>query len=200
MEIDNRWIRWLKFNITIVKYFKLVNRAHANVSHLLYADDTLILCGAERSQIYNLHMNMLKSTIYLINEVLNLEEHIRGCNIGSFPSTYSSLTLYAQCHRGTQISSHQMKKITQPKYQGGFGIKNLTGHNKSNTLFRRIFQICSELLKITILLLLLIGNGTTDYDIIKLIFRKLICLNEDIKKEFIQSRKSINNCSLQTPR
>lgn len=48
-----------------------------NVSHLLYADDTLIFCGAERSQVTQLdltlllfealsglHINMLKSIMY----------------------------------------------------------------------------------------------------------------------------------------
>uniref|UniRef100_M1B0E1 Reverse transcriptase domain-containing protein n=1 Tax=Solanum tuberosum TaxID=4113 RepID=M1B0E1_SOLTU len=54
------------------------------VPHLLYADDTLIFCGADSQQISNLnitlmvfefisglHINMLKSIIYPVNEVSN---------------------------------------------------------------------------------------------------------------------------------
>jgi len=270
MGFGERWIRWMKFSITTVKYSILVNRSpvgffppqrgirqgdpispflfilameglskmiqkasslhwiepfkigrdptsQANVSHLLYADDTLIFCGAERSQVMQLnltlfifeaisglHMNMQKSTIYPVNEVLNLEElaDIMGCNIGSFPSTYLGLPLGAQ-HKSTEIwtgvigkfekrlATWQMQylsfggrvtlinsvldslptyymallpmpsevieqidkirrdflwkgnrekhkfhlikweKVTQPKYQGGLGIKNLAAHNKS---------------------------------------------------------------------
>ncbi|WMV33012.1 hypothetical protein MTR67_026397 [Solanum verrucosum] len=147
---------------------------------------------------------MQKSTIYPVNEVLNLEElaDIMGCNIGSFPSTYLGLPLGAQ-HKSTEIwtgvigkfekrlATWQMQylsfggrvtlinsvldslptyymallpmpsevieqidkirrdflwkgnrekhkfhlikweKVTQPKYQGGLGIKNLAAHNKS---------------------------------------------------------------------
>ncbi|WMV25457.1 hypothetical protein MTR67_018842 [Solanum verrucosum] len=270
MGFGERWIRWMKFSITTVKYSILVNRSpvgffppqrgirhgdpispflfilameglskmiqkasslhwiepikigrdptsQANVSHLLYADDTLIFCGAERSQVMQLnltlfifeaisglHMNMQKSTIYPVNEVLNLEElaDIMGCNIGSFPSTYLGIPLGAQ-HKSTEIwtgviekfekrlATWQMQylsfggrvtlinsvldslptyymallpmpsevieqidkirrdflwkgnrekhkfhlieweKVTQPKYQGGLGIKNLAAHKRS---------------------------------------------------------------------
>ncbi|XP_070005201.1 uncharacterized protein [Nicotiana sylvestris] len=73
-----------------------------SVSHLLYANDTLIFCGADRSQVLylnltlmifeaisGLHMNRLKSTIYPVNTVPNMEElaELMGCNVGSFPTT-----------------------------------------------------------------------------------------------------------------
>ena len=79
-----------------------------NVSHLLYADDTLIFCGADRQQVSNLnttlivfeaisglYINMLKSAIYLVNQVDNLEElaGILSCKIGSLPTTYLGLPL-----------------------------------------------------------------------------------------------------------
>ncbi|KAL3368494.1 hypothetical protein AABB24_009384 [Solanum stoloniferum] len=78
------------------------------VPHLLYADDTLIFCGADSQQIRNLnitlmvfefifglHINMLKNIIYLVDEVSNLEElaDILSCKIGSFPTTYLGLPL-----------------------------------------------------------------------------------------------------------
>ncbi|WMV33011.1 hypothetical protein MTR67_026396 [Solanum verrucosum] len=111
MGFGERWIRWMKFSITTVKYSILVNRSpvgffppqrgirqgdpispflfilameglskmiqqasslhwiepfkigrdptsQANVSHLLYADDTLIFCGAERSQVMQLNLTL----------------------------------------------------------------------------------------------------------------------------------------------
>nr|XP_016485156.1 PREDICTED: uncharacterized protein LOC107805603 [Nicotiana tabacum] len=81
------------------------------ISHLLYADDTLVLCGAESSQVSylnltllifeslsGLHINMLKSIIYLVNEVPNLEElaDLLCCKIGSLPTTYLGLPLGAK--------------------------------------------------------------------------------------------------------
>ncbi|XP_060212175.1 uncharacterized protein LOC132639770 [Lycium barbarum] len=96
-----------------------------DVSHLLYADDTLIFCGAERSQvtklnrtlfifeaISGLHMNMLKSTIYPVNEVPNMEElaDIMGCKIGSFPSTYLGLPLGAK-YKSTEIWTGIIEKF-----------------------------------------------------------------------------------------
>ncbi|WMV43163.1 hypothetical protein MTR67_036548 [Solanum verrucosum] len=107
--------------------------SQANVSHLLYVDDTLILCGAERSQVMQLnltlfifeaisglHINMQKSTIYPVNEVLNLEElaDILGCNIGSFPSTYLGLPLGAQ-HKPTEIWTGVIEKFEKRLGQHG---------------------------------------------------------------------------------
>lgn len=149
MGFGDRWIKWIKFNISTVKYSVLINRSPVgffsaqrglrqgdplspflfilameglsrmlnkakqlqwlkgfdigrdravNISHLLYADDTLIFCGADREQILylnltllifevvsGLHINMLKSVIYPVNEVQNIEElaDILGCTTGS---------------------------------------------------------------------------------------------------------------------
>jgi len=190
---------------------------NVTVSHLLYADDTLLFCGADRSQVIKLnlilhifeavsglHTNMSKSMIYPVNSVQNLVElaGIMCCNIGSFPTTYLGLPLGANFKaneiwsgiiekfekrlatwqmqylsfggRVTLINSvmdsiptyhmslfpipakvlekldrmrrnflwegnskdhkfHLVKwaKVTQPKSQGGLGIKDLAAHNKS---------------------------------------------------------------------
>ena len=63
-----------------------------SVSHVLYADDTLIFCGAEKSQVEHLNLtllmfevisglyiNMLKSVIIMLNNyvvVLGLSRHL----------------------------------------------------------------------------------------------------------------------------
>lgn len=72
---------------------------------------TLIFCGAEKSQVLylnltlmifeaisGLHMNMLKSIIYPVNSVPNLEElaEVMCCKVGSFPTTYLGLPLGAR--------------------------------------------------------------------------------------------------------
>uniref|UniRef100_A0A1S4AQ70 Uncharacterized mitochondrial protein AtMg01250-like n=1 Tax=Nicotiana tabacum TaxID=4097 RepID=A0A1S4AQ70_TOBAC len=164
MGFGDRWIRWIRYSLTTVKYSILVNRAPVGffspqkgirqgdplspflfilameglsrmldkakqmqwiegfrvgnniidpvaVSHLLYADDTLIFCGVEKLQVQylnltllifeaisGLHINMQKSMIYPVNTVPNLEElaSIMSCVIGSFPTTYLGLPLGAK--------------------------------------------------------------------------------------------------------
>uniref|UniRef100_A0A1U7V1A2 Uncharacterized protein LOC104212559 n=1 Tax=Nicotiana sylvestris TaxID=4096 RepID=A0A1U7V1A2_NICSY len=83
----------------------------------LQSNDTLIFCGAEKSQVlhlnitlmlfeamFGLHINMLKSVIYPVNSVPNLLElaDIMGCNPGSFPTTYLGLPLGAK-YKSTEI-------------------------------------------------------------------------------------------------
>nr|XP_016447477.1 PREDICTED: uncharacterized protein LOC107772491 [Nicotiana tabacum] len=70
------------------------------ISHLLYVDDTLIFCEAEKAKLLylnvtlllfealsGLHINKLKSTIYPVNNVNNIEElaGTMGCSIGALP-------------------------------------------------------------------------------------------------------------------
>lgn len=81
------------------------------VTHLQYADDTLIFCDAEEEQlrflriilvifegISGLHINWRKSFLYPINEVPNLEvlNAILGGEIGSLPTTYLGMPLGAK--------------------------------------------------------------------------------------------------------
>jgi len=81
------------------------------VSHLFYADDALIFCEAETSQIRHLrailtifegisglHVNWLKSHISPINQVWNLQDLavILGCQVESLPTKYLGLPLGAK--------------------------------------------------------------------------------------------------------
>ncbi|XP_075096129.1 uncharacterized protein LOC142174237 [Nicotiana tabacum] len=88
--------------------FDVGRKNSVNISHLLYAYDTLSFCGVDRNQVLYLNLtllifealsclyiNMLKSVIYPVNEVHNMEElaGILGCTIGTLPTTYKGLPL-----------------------------------------------------------------------------------------------------------
>lgn len=96
-----------------------------SVSHLLYADDTIIFCGAERSQVQylnlillifeaisGLHINMLKSVIYPANEVPDLEAlaAILCCDTGTFPTTYLGLALGAK-YKSADVWNRVIEKV-----------------------------------------------------------------------------------------
>jgi hypothetical protein len=80
------------------------------VNHLLFADDTLIFCGAQAKQIRHLcyiflcleatsglRINLGKSEIVPIGEVANVEglAQLLGCRVASLPMTYLGLLLGA---------------------------------------------------------------------------------------------------------
>ena len=80
------------------------------VSHLLFADDTLIFCGANASQIRHiwtllvcfeavarLKVNLYKSVLVLVGQVDNVEQlaGLLGCGSGVVPLKYLGLPLGA---------------------------------------------------------------------------------------------------------
>jgi len=89
--------------------FTVQNRENIlEISHLLYADDALILCDAEPSQIMHLrliltvfegisslHVNWRKSQLFPVNEVPNclILAGMLGCEVGALPTKYLGLSL-----------------------------------------------------------------------------------------------------------
>ena len=80
------------------------------LTHMLYADDTLIFCGADRIQLVYLRwllmwfevlsgfrINLSKSEIILVGRVDGYEELAAelGCKVGSLPASYLGLPLGA---------------------------------------------------------------------------------------------------------
>ena len=81
-----------------------------DISHLLFADDTLILCGADPFHLCNLRSlflcfkamsglktNLAKSELVLVGNVHNVARlaRILGCGVSSLPLKYFGLPLRA---------------------------------------------------------------------------------------------------------
>ncbi|WMV55675.1 hypothetical protein MTR67_049060 [Solanum verrucosum] len=100
---ENGWIRGFCANRTMGNAME--------ISHLLYADDSLVFCEAEVTQIRHLrailtifegvsglHINWQKSCLYPVNQVPNMQilaENL-GCQVASLPTKYLGMPLGAK--------------------------------------------------------------------------------------------------------
>ncbi|XP_016465037.2 uncharacterized protein LOC107787931 [Nicotiana tabacum] len=133
-----------------IKGFKVSSKAdsHKRISHLQYADDTLVFCEAKREQVK-------KSYIYPVNEVLEIQSvaNILGERVGELPTVYLGMSLGAKSKSKAYVvkridalrrkflwkGNSEKKKfhlvrwndLTISKKAGGLGIKNLRVQNQS---------------------------------------------------------------------
>ena len=144
------------------------------ISHLLYADDTLLFCGANKDQLKylswilmwfealsGLRINLNKSEILPVGSVDNVQELAveLGCGIGSLPSSYLGLPLGAN-HKALgvwdTVEDRFRKRLASWKsqYISKGGRLTLIQSTLSSlpiyclSLFRMPVSICSRLEKI----------------------------------------------------
>ena len=117
------------------------------ISHLLYADDTVLFCEANSEQLMylgwtlmwfeaysGLKINPSKSEIILVGKVDNVEMLASelGCGVGSLPTTYLGLSLGA-LHRAMgvwdTIEERFRKRLTSWKRQ--YILKGREAHTHS---------------------------------------------------------------------
>ena len=118
MEVFSRMVKRME-GARLLKGFKADGRRGKGecVSHLLFADDTILFCDAEVEQILHIRLlllcfqsltglkvNVAKSEMVPIGEVNNAHAlaEILGCRVGALPMTYLDMPLGAS-HKSPSI-------------------------------------------------------------------------------------------------
>lgn len=107
-EVLSRMIRRAKMGF--ISGFRLGRHERVTISHLQFADDTMIFCDANKRQVgylrcilrcfevtSGLKINLAKSELFKIGIECDIESlaWILGCKIGQLPSSYIRLSLGA---------------------------------------------------------------------------------------------------------
>ena len=126
MEVLSRMLKRVE-GAGLIRGFQAVGSRGVGecVSHLLFADDTILFCDADVEQILHVRMlllcfqavtglkvNVLKSELVPIGEVNNVHAlaEILGCRIGSLPMTYLGMPLGAS-HKSLSIWNPILEKF-----------------------------------------------------------------------------------------
>ena len=126
MEVFSRMLRRVE-GASLIRGFKVEGRRGGGdcVSHLLFADDTILFCDAEVEQILHiwllllsfqvitgLKVNVHKSEMVSIKEVVDMHvlAEILGCRVSSLPMSYLGMPLGAS-HNSPSIWNPILEKI-----------------------------------------------------------------------------------------
>ena len=126
MEVLSRMLKRVE-GAGLIRGFQAVGSRGVGecVSHLLFADDTILFCDADVEQILHVRMlllcfqavtslkvNVSKSELVPIGEVNNVHAlaEILGCQIGSLPMIYLGMPLGAS-HKSPSIWNHILENL-----------------------------------------------------------------------------------------
>ena len=126
MEVFSRMVKRME-GVGLLSGFRADGRRGRGecVSHLLFADDTILFCDAEVEQVLHvrllllcfqavtgLKVNVAKSELVPIGEVNNVHilAEILGCRVGALPMTYLGMPLWAS-HKSPSIWNPILEKI-----------------------------------------------------------------------------------------
>ncbi|KAH0658710.1 hypothetical protein KY289_027458 [Solanum tuberosum] len=124
------------------------------VTHLQYADDTLIFCGVEEEQlkylrvilvlfegVSGLHINWRKSFMYPINEVNNMSyiASILGGVVGTLPTTYLGMPLGAKS-KSIEIWNDVIEKCEKKLARWKTQYLSMGGRLPSSTRYLMLYQ------------------------------------------------------------